>query len=179
MRGVDGYDVIRAMVLWIHAVAAVAWVGGSIFYLVVLRPALIKTSVSQKALEIAINKGFKEVVDVSIIALILTGAFITFDRFSSAPVAPLYFAVLGTKLVAVLTMLLMARQLGTRTGRILRARVPAAASAEPSLREAPPQTSLLRRWLAPSRLVLLLGLATLFLSMVLARIYEHNLGSMV
>lgn len=179
MRGVDGYDVIRALVLWIHAVAAVAWVGGSIFYLVVLRPALIKTSVSERALEIAINGGFKEVIDVSIIALILTGAFVTFDRFSSAPVAPLYFAMLGAKLIAVLAMFLMARQLGTRTGRILRARVPVPAPAGPSPREAPAQTSLLRRWLAPSRMILVLGLATLFLSMVLARIYEHTLGSMV
>lgn len=174
----DGFDLIRALVLWVHAIAGVAWVGGSIFYLVVLRPALFQAQVSARALEIAVNRGFKEVVDISIISLLLTGIFITFDRLSSTPATSLYFAVLGTKLTAVVAMFLMARQLGTRTGRLLRSKPAEASLSEPSLREAPPKTSLLRRWLSPSRMILVLGLVTFFLSMVLSRVYEHNLGNL-
>ena len=35
-----GGDLFLVVVRWIHVVAAAAWVGGSIFYLFVLRPAL-------------------------------------------------------------------------------------------------------------------------------------------
>ena len=175
----EGFDVVRAVVHWVHAIAAVAWVGGSIFYLVVLRPALISASVSNRALEMAINKGFKEVVDISIIALIVSGVFITFDRLSSHPVTSVYYLTLALKLTTVMTMFFMARQLGTRTGRLLRSRTPEPAPRpEPSLRDAPARTSTMRRWLSPSRMILVLGLVTFYISMVLARIYEHNLGNL-
>ena len=36
-------DWILLVIRWAHAVAAVAWVGGGIFYLMVLRPALRRT----------------------------------------------------------------------------------------------------------------------------------------
>lgn len=180
----EGFDVIRALVLWIHAIAAVAWVGGSLFYLVVLRPALIKAEVAEKALEIAINRGFKEVVDISIISLVVTGAFITFDRLSSGPISLLYFIVLGAKLASAVAMFLMARQLGSRSSRMARAGSRSAGTArspatEPSLRVVPGHAGAVRRWLSTSRMVLALGLSTFFLSMVLARVYEHGIRSMV
>ncbi len=173
-----GLDVVRAIVRWVHAIAAVSWVGGGIFYLVVLRPALVSAAVSNKALETAISKGFRDVVDISIIALIVTGVVITFDRLSSAPISTLYFIVLGLKLAAVLGMLFMARDLGTRLGRILRGGRPLKpdAMAEGSLKESAAQTGLLRRWLSPSRMVLVLGLVAFFLSMVLVMVFERNTG---
>jgi uncharacterized membrane protein len=178
---VSGLDAVRVVVHWIHAIAAVAWVGGSIFYLVVLRPALAGAALADRALETAINKGFREMVDVSIIALVLTGVFITLDRLSSAPASSLYLIALGLKLTTVITMFLMARQLGTRTGRLLRRPAPAGPAGTPPAplgppTPAPPPQSWLRRWLAPPRLVLVLGLVAFFLSMVLGRIYEHGLA---
>ena len=170
-------DIVHAVVRWVHAVAAVAWVGGSIFYLAVLRPALPDGSPSSKALETAINKGFRDVVDLSIIALIVTGVVITFDRLSSAPITTTYYVVLGLKIAAALGMFLLARDLGTRLGRLLRpSRAPAVSLSEPSLREPPAQSSFLRQWLSPSRMVLLLGLIAFFLSMLLITIFENDVS---
>jgi len=172
---VDGFDAVRAVVRWVHAIAAVAWVGGSIFYLAVLRPALVNASVSDKALETAINKGFRDVVDVSILGVIVSGVFITFDRLSAAPTTNVYFAVLALKLGVVLAMLVMARDLGTRLGRLLRGgRTPAALVTEPSMQERAAGTGALRRWLSPSRMVLFLGLVAFFLSMLLTILFENN-----
>ena len=173
----DGYDIVRSVIYWIHAVAAVAWVGGSIFYLVVMRPALIDAAVANRALDLAINKGFRDVVDLSMISLVATGSFITFDRISSVPVNSFYFVTLGLKLTAVVCMFLMARTLGTRTGRALRnSRRPAPPpTQDPSAQTQLSKPSSLKAWTAPSRMILILGLITLFLSMVLARIYEHSL----
>ena len=176
----DGIDVVRALVRWVHAIGAVAWVGGSLFYLTVLRPALVSAHVADQALETAINKGFRDVVDLSIVAVIVSGVYITFDRLSSAPLTLVYFIVLGLKLATVAGMLWMARDLGTRLGRILRGgrRTLPPPPGEPTLREAPPRTAWLRRWLSPSRLVLVLGLLAFFLSMLLMTIYENKITTL-
>lgn len=179
----EGLDVIRAVVRWVHAIAATAWVGGSVFYLIVLRPALVSASVSNKLLEAAINKGFRDIVDASIALLVLTGVFMTVDRVSSIHLSTLYFIVLGLKLAAVMAMLFMARDLGTKTGRFLRSqRRPAAPAstpqeAHPSPTGSAPWRGALRKWLAPSRMILVLGLAAFFLSMLLTGIYENDLSA--
>ena len=174
----DGLDVLRATVRWIHAIAAVAWVGGSIFYLTVLRPALSDGSPPGKSLETAINKGFRDVVDISIIALIVTGVIITFDRLSSAPITTAYYIVLGLKVATALGMFFMARDLGTRLGRLLGPRRPGVREeSEPSLRDPSPQSVGIRRWLSPSRMVLLLGLVAFFLSMLLALVFENDVST--
>jgi len=171
---VDGFDAVRAMVRWVHAIAAVAWVGGSIFYLVVLRPALVNNAVSNKALETAVNKGFRDVVDLSIIGVITSGAFITFDRLASSPLPTSYFILLALKVTTVLAMLFMARSLGTRLGRFLGTTRPALqASGEPSIQDSIADGTL-RKWLSPARLVLLLGLVAFFLSMLLGIIFENS-----
>lgn len=170
----DGFDAVRAMVRWVHAIAAVAWVGGSIFYLVVLQPALANTTASTKALETAVNKGFRDVVDLSIIGVIISGAFITFDRLASFPLTSSYFVLLALKVTTVLAMLFMARSLGTRLGRFLRTNQPALqGSDEPSIQDSTADGTL-RKWLSPARLVLLLGLAAFFLSMLLGIIFENS-----
>ncbi len=172
----EGLDVVRAILRWAHAVAASAWVGGSIFYLVVLRPSLASAAISNKLLEAAINKGFRGVVHLSIITLIISGVFITIDRASSVHLSTPYFTILALKLAAVAAMLFMARELGTKTGRFLRGqrRQPAAASVSAPERS-PQQPGAFRKWLSPSRMVLVLGLCAFFLSMLLADIYENDL----
>ena len=173
----DGLDVVRAAVRWIHAIAAVAWVGGSIFYLAVLRPALADGSPSGRPMDAAINKGFRDVVDLSIIALIVTGVVITFDRLSSAPITATYYVVLGLKIATALGMFFLARDLGTRLGRLLSPRrARANGASEPSLQESPVRSTTLRRWLSPSRMVLLLGLIAFFLSMLLVMVFENDVS---
>lgn len=172
----DGLDVLRAVVRWIHVVAAVVWVGGSIFYLIVLRPALANPGAaeSRRALEMAINRAFRDLVDISIIALIVTGVIITLDRLDATSVGAPYFVLLALKIVAAVAMFFLARDLGARLGRRLRRRGP---PMEPSLS---PGSGPHRGWravLAPSHLILILGLIAFFLSMLLVYVFEDEVSN--
>ena len=173
----DGIDVLRAALRWVHVIAAVAWVGGSIFYLTVLRPALAASEQGdkRKLVELAINRGFRDAVDLSIIALIVTGVVITFDRVSSAPVTAPYFTILGLKIAAVVGMVFLARDLGTRLGRFGgHGRTPREL-VEPSIAEPSVSRKGWHRILSPSRIILLLGLVAFFLSMLLVHVYENDI----
>ena len=172
----DGIDLLLAAVRWIHTIAAVVWVGGSLFYLLALQPSLSVSPMfeSRPLLESAINRRFRDLVDVSIICLIITGVIISFDRLSSLPITPTYYAVLGLKLFAFLTMLLMARDLGSRMGRSWRA--PQVEPIEPSISDVPKKRSTFRRLLSPSRSILIMGLVAFFLSALLVHVYESDVA---
>ena len=161
-----------------HVIAAVIWVGGGIFYLFALRPALaIPAAAGSRAMvETSINRAFRELVDISIIALIVTGVVITFDRLSSLPITTTYYVVLGLKLLAVVGMLFLARDLGTRLGHRLRPVLAPGQRPEPSLSEARYSQRGWRRLLSPSRLILILGIVAFFLSALLVHVYEGDVA---
>ncbi|MEE9285692.1 MAG: hypothetical protein V3V35_08210 [Dehalococcoidia bacterium] len=126
----------------------------------------------------AINRGFRDVVDVAIVALIVTGVVITFDRLSSAPITSTYYTVLGLKIASAIAMFLLARDLGTRLGRLVRPKSRAAPSeaTEPSLADSPRRRTGWSVLFSPSRLILVLGLIAFFLSMVLVHVFESNIA---
>jgi len=174
----DGLDVLRAAIRWIHVVAAVVWVGGSVFYLTVLRPALAgsETGNARKLVELAVNRGFRDAVDLAIIALIVTGVVITFDRLSSAPITTPYFVILGLKIASAVGMVALARDLSTRLGRFMGSRGASREAPEPSLAEPPSLREGWRRMLSPSRAILFLGLVAFFLSALLVHLYESDIS---
>lgn len=174
----DATDVLLATVRWIHGLAAVVWVGGSIFYLFALQPALNLPAAlrARPILESSVNGAFRDLVDISIIALIITGVVITFDRLSSLPITTAYYVVLGLKLVIVAAMLFLARDLGTRMGRRLRPVDTTNKRSEPSLSQVPFGTRGWRRLLSPSRLILVAGVVAIFLSMLLVHVYESDVA---
>jgi putative copper export protein len=131
---------------WLHLVAAVAWVGGSLFYLAVLQP-------GAKEGRAEIDRRFRDVVQLSIVTLLVTGGIITFDRLQLEP-GPGYVITLGIKIALAVWMFLLAQDLANRgrrrlIERRLGAQAPAASKG------------------APSWLILALGLAILLLSDVL------------
>ncbi len=172
----DWIDFLRAIVRWIHAIAAVVWVGGSIFYLFVLRPAIVDGQVDLARIEPPVNRRFRDLVDLAIISLIVTGVVITFDRLSSAPITRTYYIILGLKLLTAVSMLFLARELGA-TFRPKRRATPAAPQ-EPSLADRQPRRTWLRWFQSPSRLILLLGLLAFFLSFLLAHVYERGIANL-
>ena len=92
---------------WLHALAAAAWVGGSLFYLIVLIPTLKRVPDVPCALSAAIGVEFRTVVVTSIIVLVATGAILAFDRLTE--VEPPYAATLGIKVVLSLWMFALVR----------------------------------------------------------------------
>jgi uncharacterized membrane protein len=155
-----------SLLIWLHLVAAVSWIGGAIFLSVVLVPVLGREQfASQKALLIRTTAlRFRAVVWGSIVTLLLTGPMLLHQR--GIPIAdparwPMILSVkLG--LVAILLVFTVTHDLiiGPRVGRILQVPTERRTSSDHALLAWSP-------WIA--RGSLLLTLAVLFAAVVLVR----------
>ena len=96
-------DWILVAIRWGHALSAVAWVGGSMFYLLVLRPAWRRTDPgSDTSREVA--KEFRGVVSTGMAVLLITGAVLTVSRLTGDGASGRYIAVLCVKIALALYM---------------------------------------------------------------------------
>jgi putative copper export protein len=152
-------DALRALLRYAHLLAAVAWVGGSLFYALVLRPSLAQAAPDEMppGARAAIGERFRAVVQACIVVFVVSGVPLAFDRLSQSPTL-LYAALLWLKIGLSVWMLLLAYGLRVR-------------------RRAPRrQTGAPRPWLLePENQVLAVGLAILLLVTVLRVTYEAPL----
>jgi uncharacterized membrane protein len=109
-------EVTVALTRWVHVIATVTWVGGNLFFLFVLRPALRSTQGSPLELGRAIGLRFKEAVDLSMWILVITGGVLIYDRLTDRVEMP-YLVTLATKLALSSLMFLIALSLGRRGRR--------------------------------------------------------------
>ena len=93
----DTGELFLLIIRWLHVVAAAAWVGGSIFYLLVIRPAIRSSSGSHGPLLTAVGKEFRTLVNTSIMVLVATGVILAFNRLTENIVGPPYAITLGIK----------------------------------------------------------------------------------
>jgi putative copper export protein len=148
---------IRVVMRTAHLVAAGAWVGGSIFYLVALVPGLREGGPAPRVAA-AVARSFRALVNVCMGTLLLTGMFLTFDRLSSATLGTAYVVVLVAKIVVALAACALAvyqAQEGASRARGKRA--------APGVLRAAPQ------W------ILALGLMAFALGAILTTLYETGL----
>jgi uncharacterized membrane protein len=87
------------IVRWLHAIAAVTWVGGGIFYWAVLKPAL-RTQDSNSFMARVAGPEFGQLVGVAMGTLILTGSILAVDRLSEPEATGMYGLLLGLKILA-------------------------------------------------------------------------------
>ena len=162
---VDLADIFLTIVRWLHALAAAAWVGGSLFYLIVLIPTLKRVPDVPRALSAALGVEFRTVVVTSIIVLVATGAILAFDRLTE--VEPTYAVTLGLKVVLSLWMFALVRD-RRRHARVLDALKP---------KPAPPNTIWGKIMAAVSgyNTLFILGVLTFFLSDLLKVLFEIEL----
>ena len=106
-------DWILLAIRWGHALSAVAWVGGGIFYLMVLRPAISHARGSAQGLppETSRNIGveFRGLVSTAIAVLLITGAILTASRLTEDAVTSPYVVVLVVKIILALYMFYVVR----------------------------------------------------------------------
>ena len=99
----DPRELLLAAVRWFHAAAAAALVGGSAFYLLILAPALRRGGATAETVQKAVDSGFKELVDLSLVVFVVSGGLLTFERLSGGAASTLYVGLLALKiLLAVL-----------------------------------------------------------------------------
>ena len=97
-------DWILVIIRWGHALAAVAWVGGGGFYLLVLRPAIRRSQRLPPETGAAIRDEFRGLVTTAIAVLLLTGAILSVARLTGDAATIPYAVVLGVKIALALYM---------------------------------------------------------------------------
>ena len=157
----NALDWILLVIRWAHAIGAVAWVGGGIFYLMVLRPVFQRRNPGQETSR-AIGEEFRGLVNTAIVVLVVTGAILTASRLTLDTVTLPYVAVLVVKIALALYMMAVMRFRRPRTqGREERA------DAGPWIR--------IRETLASPTALLVIGVIIFGLADVLAALFEDSL----
>lgn len=118
-----------------HTIAAAAWVGGNIMYLVAVIPALRVASPSPEVAVIAgqIAALFRRMVNICMGVLLLTGGYLLFDRLTQTTVGLSYVIVLVLKVAAAIAMFVLALYLGQSNIRRLAKRSTRLSRAAPQL----------------------------------------------
>lgn len=111
-------DVFILVVTWLHAISAVVWVGGSIFYLLILRPYSSDYENRDGTPSLYIASAFQNVVNTCIITLIATGVVLATDRLTDDGIGPPYVITLGIKAVLSIWMFIQV-QSQRRQSRVL------------------------------------------------------------
>lgn len=101
----DVLDWILVAIRWVHALAAVAWVGGSIFYVLVLRPSQRRSpDAGDPRVRDATAQEFRSLVNTAIGVLLLTGVILSVSRLTASAATVPYMAVLAIKIALALYM---------------------------------------------------------------------------
>lgn len=154
-------EVLFLLIRWIHAIAAVAWVGGGLFYLLILRPYLRRTA---NGVEVAIGKDFRTLVTMAMGILLVTGSIMTFERLASGFIGTPYIIVLAIKVVLAIYMFYLIRFVRLQTRRN-----------NPQLRYA--RYKLWISALFSGTTVVILGIIVFLLADILSTIFEAGLKS--
>ena len=161
-------DGFLLLIRWFHALAAVTWVGGSLFYVLVLRPRARAARAQETALGPEAISQFRGLVDTCIAVLIVTGTVMLFDRLTSAFTPTAYVVTAAIKIALALAMFAVARRRWQqrRSSRM-----------QPASSPMPRQGLIARAMglMSGVNLIVILGIIVFFLSDLLAFIYQEGL----
>lgn len=152
-------DLFMAVVAWVHAIAATTWVGGSILFALVLRPAAKLDPEGMRQVLGAVSSFYRELVDVAVVAIVVSGVILSFDRLTDPEADAVYASVLAVKIALALVMFYVVwamRKAGQ--GSPTRGRILSRLS-----------------WLLGYNSIVALGLVVYFLADILAGVFSANL----
>ncbi|HET6370682.1 MAG TPA: DUF4149 domain-containing protein [Nitrospiria bacterium] len=92
-----------ALIMWVHLLAAIAWIGGMLFQWLVLNPVLEKVGPEPEAEQVRIRVGerFRTVRWIALITLLGTGVFNLIHEGNSARLDSVWGVYLSVKLLLV------------------------------------------------------------------------------
>ena len=156
-------DVFLLVVRWLHLVSAAAWVGGSLFYLLVLRPGLRRSPETSSAVNAAASSDFRALVDSCIFVLLTTGVILTVNRLTPGVIGVPYVITLGVKIALSVWMFVLVRGRRRRTALL-----------DSYLQDPPPSTTLhkVARTVSGYNAVVILGIIVFLLSDLLKVLFE-------
>ena len=146
---------LSALMRAAHTLAGGVWIGGSLIYLLVITPAL-RLGKAAPEVGVRIAAEFRRLVNVSIVTLLVSGVYLTFDRLTTTTVGAAYVITLAVKIALALLMF------GLAIFQAQEARRPA------RLRG--------RMWRLTPRLILALGVVVFVLGATLSGLFDVALG---
>jgi uncharacterized membrane protein len=152
---------------WLHTLAAIAWVGGGIFYLFALSP-IFKGNYQFTDMSKKIALEFKNVVDIAIWVLVVTGTMLFLDRLTLDYAGTTYGVILGAKIAISVWMFYLVWF--RWRGRFFLKRLKDKDSTRPSLRR-------LQTVFSGANLILILGMFVVLLSNILGYLYEKGISN--
>ena len=99
---IEATDLLLVAMRWLHAMAAVVWVGAILFELLVVQPAWGGRP-PDDTLD-RFDAASREIVQAALIVFLLSGAILTFERLSRGAAGTGYAVILGLKIVLSLAM---------------------------------------------------------------------------
>ena len=92
---------------WAHITGALAWVGGSMFFALVLRPVSTAQPEAMRGVMKPIGAVYREVVDVSVAAVLISGIVLMFDRLTGNDATVAWAIVFAVKIAIAIWMFYM------------------------------------------------------------------------
>ena len=168
-----GQEVFLLVMRWAHALAALLWIGGALFYALVIRPAQRHANVNDGAsLGQSIAFEFRSWVLFSIGILVVTGAVLTLNRLTSPLTDLPYLLILGTKISLALIMFVLVRT--QRRSQPVSTRLPRENIAGRSFFGLP-MSAKIKSLVPRSNMILGLGLTVFLLADILRDLVEKSL----
>ena len=163
------WEFLLLAIRWIHLVSACLWIGGSVFYLVILgkalKPSTYDLPQNQTVFVKVINTRFKQMVDLCLWILVISGSIILADRATGNSLSLIYLTAISVKLLLVVVLIVIIL-LKRRTRR-------------PDV-NLPKNTSLLKRMeykIVQWKTVAYIGLTILFITEILRFAIEKSSSS--
>ena len=97
-------DWVMVLVRYAHGTAAIAWVGGSIFHALILRPLVAAEPEKMSASMSVIVPAYREIIDIAVVTLIVSGLILMFSRIQGNEATVSWAIVLGVKIALALWM---------------------------------------------------------------------------
>jgi putative copper resistance protein D len=160
-------EVFHILVRWAHLVSATAWVGGSLFWLLIVNPASKKTSADLRGFASNMSSEFHSIVNTCIFIMIVTGAIMTFNKITPGTIGPIYLILLGFKIALVLIMIYL-----IRTKR----KPPEYLTKDIADSISGPKTFKIARILSNYNLIVIIGLIVYLISDILKFVYEISIA---
>ena len=160
-------DVILLIIRWAHALAAVTWIGGSLFLLLAGRPAL-RAADSQGVVARALAVEFRPIVATAIGVLIVSGVILAVSRLTSDAASLGYVGVLIAKIALAVYAFAIAWLLPRRR------RTEPVATGEPAT---PAVWRRVRAGLTGTTMLTVAGVIVIGLADVLGLLFERGLAN--
>ena len=170
-------EIILLLIRWAHALAAVFWIGGSLFLLLAARPALRRAEHPAAAiLARALAAEFRPLVRTAIAVLLITGVILTAHRITSDAASVPYAIALAAKIALSLYAFAIAWTMPpSRSGPDESQRRNPHESRHPATAQRPKSARLRSALLGPTTLTII-GITVIGIADLLAWLFERALA---